>query len=642
MYKFKTNKIKIWFLFWILLIGGIVFMQPVNAQKNINGLFKERSETYQENEDNKNMVNNSIQFNIFKQNLESNQRNSIKKLLYWVQFAQKRIEENFPSCVQNFPNIATILYFSNNDFQKEIDLELEKKYIENFKTPQWKEYLNICNQISNCIQGSPSKLLSFDCNHTVNNFYLQGISYFENQENINDSNKGMDKYLNNSIEDSPFDILYDIIHIKKILFGEEGNEDLELIFYRTPLFASTQSSSQSSPEGGITSNFSNNSKNQESNWTEDGITTDIENLNNFWEKNQNQTIFQDSEINNFLEKINWTSINENNSIDAPFFVNQCDIPEGQDPLFLEDEILNLGKFSEKELEEYLLNTIKENDRIEQLKYNFSPQFSSEKWSSTSNLATNPEEQKNQLEDLGQCSKKCDDLALDLKLVCRLDCLCSLLISPSLPNPPNPFTLLEEWSFRLRFCTIPSEPIALDKGTKTLYGINSFIEEIYSVVKNLIEKWELSTRNRKREFLDSSLKTFKFSEITSFVFNIVQTPISNDLTLKKQQQRQETFDNINYTQSKTLNPALDNNQYILWWDHNERIQYPTPTEAIRIDTFQIQQELYIDNLLYKEKDLDYWLNIRDFLEKSAIFLEHLNNSVIERTSIINGVLEKPRA
>lgn len=57
-------------------------MQPVNAQKNINGLFKERSETYQENEDNKNMVNNSIQFNIFKQNLESNQRNSIKKLLY--------------------------------------------------------------------------------------------------------------------------------------------------------------------------------------------------------------------------------------------------------------------------------------------------------------------------------------------------------------------------------------------------------------------------------------------------------------------------------------------------------------------------------------------------------------------------------
>ena len=75
----------------------------------------------------------------------------------------------------------------------------------------------------------------------------------------------MDKYLNNSIEDSPFDILYDIIHIKKILFGEEGNEDLELIFYRTPLFASTQSSSQSSPEGGITSNFSNNSKNQESN-----------------------------------------------------------------------------------------------------------------------------------------------------------------------------------------------------------------------------------------------------------------------------------------------------------------------------------------------------------------------------------------
>ncbi len=642
MSKFKTNKKKFWLLFGIILVCGIIFTQPINAQKNINGLFKERSETYQENEDNKNIINNRIQFNIFKQNLESNQRTSIKKLLYWVEFAQTRIEEIFPSCAQNFSNIATILYFSNNNFQKKIDLELEKKYIENFKTPQWKDYLKICNQISNCIQGSPSELLSFDCNYTVNNFYLQGISYFENQENINDSNKWMDKYLNNSIEDSPFDILYDIIHIKKILFGEEGKEDLELVFYRTPLFSSNQSSSQWSSEGGITTDSSGSSNNQGSSWWENKTTTNKENLNNFWENNKDKEIFQDPEINDFLEEISWESTNGINNSDGPFLPNQCDIPENQDPFFLEEEIPSLDQFSENELEEYLLNLIQENDRIEQLKYNFSPKTSTNKWSSTTNLTTSPEEQKDQLEDLNKCSEKCDNLALDLKLVCRLDCLCSLLISPSLPNPPDPFALLEEWAFRLRFCTIPSEPVVLDKGTKTLYGINSFIEEIYSVVKNLIEKWELSTRNRKREFLDSSLKTFKFSEITSFVFNIVQSPISNDLTQKKQQQRQETFDNINYSQSKIINPSLNKNQYIVWWDHNERIQYPTPTETIKLDTFQTEQELYIDKLLYKEKDLDYWLNIRDFLEKSAIFLEHLNDAIVERTSIINGVLEKPRA
>lgn len=649
MFKNKMNKSITYFLTSLIMIALIFCVGGnqktyANQKKNLSNLVKGRWEQAQEKEELKNQISDSIQFNIFKKNFETNEWATPKEILYGIEYTQKRITERFPVCSLKTDEIATILYFSNSSVQKSFQAELEKEYIEGIEFPKSENYEKACKRITICIQQMPSKTYDFACNETLNEFYRQGIAYFWNKERILNSNRGADKYWNKNLEDSPYDIFYDIGHISKIMF-KDVKEVPEIIFYKTPLFNSKSQSSQGWSNQTNSSKTTNKSNNQTTNkWNKNTKNTEDQNVE---KSDLSSEIIKDQEILSFLEALDKNNDESPLSSSSPFWKNICENPTPIETEWVKTPWRESSseKFSEAELDDYLFELVEDDDRIQEQS---NPTLEVGDPNDPANQqiidSQNPEGVR---QKLLACTKKCEGLHRDEKQVCKLQCLCLYWISPPLLRKEDPRYLVDEGALKIRACTIPSDPAIVNNRTKTIYSIEEIFDEVNDVTKSLAEGGRLTAKNRQKEFFDTSIRSFNFSKMLAFVINLQSRSISSNASPEDRKAKQEELNTKLYNNSKSSNlkdpskeVGLEKDKYIIWRDHNANsVARPSVNSTSTPTTLEKPVKAPSEIALMQQKTVDYQLNIWNFLEKNALLLEGINEAIIERDQYLLGLLEK---
>ena len=130
-------------------------------------------------------------------------------------------------------DIINILYQSNSSFatvfeelfsssvQPPTNIDIENSYQKFFA----------CKNITNPLITHYNSL-----NNEINKLYYELYITEYRQQTLNQENFGSDFFWNGSLDDSDFDILYDINQVGKILF-ENIQESPEILFYRLPSIA---------------------------------------------------------------------------------------------------------------------------------------------------------------------------------------------------------------------------------------------------------------------------------------------------------------------------------------------------------------------------------------------------------------------
>lgn len=160
-----------------------------------------------------------------------------------MQDTQSFLEKQYPSCRITTREVASMLFFIDPGFAKEIRNQLESS-----KLPQHQEYLKICAKLTSCIEGHHDKNLNKSCDLLIKEPYLMGVQAQHHQLSVEEANLGNDRYLNGKKEDSAFDLLVDIGKIGSIFF-QESKTNPELLFYRLPTFKANTSTPQPRNQG---------------------------------------------------------------------------------------------------------------------------------------------------------------------------------------------------------------------------------------------------------------------------------------------------------------------------------------------------------------------------------------------------------
>ncbi|GHV25682.1 hypothetical protein FACS1894176_04800 [Bacteroidia bacterium] len=139
-------------------------------------------------------------------------------------------------CSLTQKKISNILYYFEDNFRANMGAQVAKKsnqYID--ARPTGGEAEKACVEFNQCYYGNGNFKgdVMTDCKDKFQTWYREGSIRKERFQTVKIAQVGQDKYWNNSLEDSPFDLLYDMSAISKILF-ESVQEPYQLAFYHLP------------------------------------------------------------------------------------------------------------------------------------------------------------------------------------------------------------------------------------------------------------------------------------------------------------------------------------------------------------------------------------------------------------------------
>ena len=145
-----------------------------------------------------------------------------------------------------------------------------------------------CIKYNTCLGKSR---LDKGCIDAIVSLYTEEKTKAENNQNVSNANMGKEKFFNNSIEDSPYDIQYDISVIEKILYESVEIPDA-LVFYPLPGNNGKKEKKSVSPT-------KNNNTNKDTNW---------------WQKNQTSSSMTSQNGNNLNGDTNSSKEDSTNAI----------------------------------------------------------------------------------------------------------------------------------------------------------------------------------------------------------------------------------------------------------------------------------------------------------------------------------------
>ncbi|MDR2415133.1 MAG: hypothetical protein LBD75_00520 [Candidatus Peribacteria bacterium] len=153
-------------------------------------------------------------------------------------FAQKDIALILAYAHPPFKSMTTYQVFS--------EAQLVSTTIESNQVQQACQRFNQCYYVPDSFKGD----VMTDCLTKFVSRYTAGYTETQRMQEVQMAQAGSDKYWNTSLEDSPYDIMYDISAVSKVLF-ESIQEPVEVVFYHLPEF-----SSQGNAGGGASSSSS--------------------------------------------------------------------------------------------------------------------------------------------------------------------------------------------------------------------------------------------------------------------------------------------------------------------------------------------------------------------------------------------------
>ncbi len=512
-------------------------------------------------------------------------------------------------------------------------------------------------------------------NEEVNRKYYDGYSNAYALSTLNQDNFWSDLFWNGTLDDSAFDLLYDINQIGKILF-EDMQESPEILLYRLP--ESQQSSAQN---GSNTSSLSDQSSYQVWGWSNSSsvsstsssasnVSTRSSSVSSLSSTASSDSFTEDKEVQNLISSTKSSSTTSSSSVGSALLIwNQClSWDDETAPVYEEDEVQLMSP------EEYisgivyfmdhanlndvvndtLLNdfyktntTTNTNDpaSIETVTNTYSEQAFGEAAPGTceyecKNLPFD-EQKQCEYDCAGSCIKKCDDVPwIQEKALCISDCTCFLIAGPN-----GAWWQKMEDMYRIKFCKVPVQTKIVSPGKK-VFSIQAIFQEISDVLQWLRDSGQMVKFSKTKEFLDGTIK-INLADNFAFKLQVWFKPVfskKNSLTKSKEAIQANMNLNLGVLDMNTSAPKADDyNKYLVISDpakNKASLEQSTSLSDINanIENFSTSVNSYtkvsdemIDSIrttYVQWLGISFVQNMVDFLQDNQLFWNNFSEALLD--------------
>ena len=601
-----------------------------------------------------------------------------------------QLQSYFTTC-SSLKNVdfINILYSSNLSFKNTFDLILPPWTTQPTKSDIDKSRAKffVCSKITN-----PTDTDLQNLNNQINKIYYDVYSNSYTMSTLNKTNFWSDLFWNGTLDDSDFDILYDINQVGKILF-DTFTDSPQVLFYRlpkSPTGSNGGASSSSSPNAyqlwgwwwaATTTWWPTGTSSPSSSWEKiSGVwwttttTTTTSSSSTSPSSVTNTSVLADKEVQKFIETTNPT-LSSSPAAVALLFWNQCltsDTPpsavEEQTPLMTPEEYLSgISNFIANANIDDVINT---NLLTQFTTNNPLPSWwsTSDSWysdaianayaekafgdapSGTCEYACNglslDKQAQCQLSCAKSCIQKCDGLWLQDKVLCVSDCTCFLIAGPN-----GKWWEKMENMFSIKFCKVPVQMPTLNPW-KTVFSIQAIFQEISDTLQWLKDSGKTTKYSKTKEFLDGNIK-INFADTFAFKLQVWFKPVFSQkaTTVKLQEQAQANTDlNIGVLDMNTSAPTADDyNKYILGSGNvlNDSSSLPTNSFAdieqniADVTTaFAKSQEAKLSSdtisavltTYAQNTHIIFVQNMIEFLKNNQIFLQNLRDALLDMSKM----------
>ena len=577
------------------------------------------------------------------------------KALHWLESVKWVLKSRYPNCNIKEKYLLGILFYTNWTW-----IYIKDEIIKSVPSWQWptlKDRDEWCRQLTICMLWANKNLTNATCDEEVRNAYFDWVEVKRRNLELEESNLWTEKYYNWTLDDSSYDIFYDMWQLAK-LFYEDAKpvSSTSVIFYKMPQFGNWSNGNWWGDDGGKGSQqgkenqqWKENQKGQPNPWW--GGSQPWE-PNEWWDGNPipNQlwwddfpSITDDDEINDLINNGTEEQKTVTNDWNTAY-INKCVVSgspkleeaylEAEEEEESDEDTPSPFELTEEYIDELLNDIIDNTDKLKiQAKAPLTwenvkepDDVPWEKWASD-DPAVIDELRK----ELQSCVDKCDWLRFDERAICKAKCLCSEYVSEALPKDTE-YQFLHEWALRIRICNIPSKPVVVSTSTKYVMSIETILAEIRDVVKGLFESWELTPKMKKQEWLDTSMNNIKFSDVVSFNIGMqFKKPVTE--RGPKKEEMQELKKNL---EDEIL--QMTQNAFNVMWDvklstHVETTMSKTPA-APKVSTITESTKSLTEQQRLAKINSTY----NDFLETSNNFIIELTALVDEMSKTIEWILK----
>ena len=606
---------------------------------------------------------NKFTTDIFWDNASKYKVKNQSKALFWLESVKGVLKSRYPNCNIKEKYLLGILFYTSWTW-----IYIRDEIIKSVPSWQWptiKDRDKWCEQLTVCMLWANKNLTNTTCDEEVRNAYFDWTEVKRRNLELEESNLWTEKYYNGTLDDSSYDIFYDMWQLAKIFYEDvKPVTSTSVIFYKMPQFGNWSKGSWWGDDGddgnakwqtngwwkqnqqGQPGQWWGGSQWQPSEWWEWNQQWQPDQW--WWKKwwNSFPSITDDDEINNLINNGTEEQRTVTNDWNTAY-INKCVVswsPKLEEAYLEaeeeEDEESDWDTPSPFELsEEYideLLNDIIENG--DKLKIQPKAPFTWENLREPDDVpwgdwaSDDPGVIDELRKELQSCVDKCDWMRFDEKAICKAKCLCSEYASKALPKDTT-YQFLQEWALRIRICTIPSKPVVVSTSTKYVISIETILAEIRDVVKGLFTSWELTPKMKKQEWLDTSMNNIKFSDIVSFnIWMQFKKPVTE--RGPKKEELQESKKNL---EEEIL--QMTQNAFNVMWD----TELSTHSDTTMSETPQVPKVSIIsestESLTHQQRIAKINTTYYDLLETSDIFIQELKTVIDEMSKTIEWILKK---
>ncbi len=610
--------------------------------------------------------------NLYTKALKLSKQREVKVLSLWFTYVADRYKQQYACPSINVQDVINVLYPVDDALKVVLDtLLFDWASVGISKTERTKSMLRFleCQRLE-YVQSNVDAIIQ-----QLKDWYYASYSAYYALETVDQDNYGADLFWNGSLEDSSFDLLYDIQKVGKLLF-EQFSPSPQILFYRLPTFSSFTQDwwtntvfvwwwdtfgvdiwwiwwSHVLGDMGWWLSFSLSSPQTSSSQT-------------FW--SFDWLVATDTWLSSFASTLGsydpFVSQRAFSSLQCPV---SGDVDESQIGIFAGvSDSLSVSE-TPMTAQEYL-------DALDHFFDYTSTQEGLLAVSSVVTDASSPntyvvvdggasshacahcsslplwEQAQCQLDCVRSCVAWCDSVVwVAEKALCVAQCTCTLI-----SGPRGAWWEKVEDMFRIKFCTIPSVMKTVSPGKK-VFTIQAIFQEILDVLEWLRDSGEMVKFSKTKEYLDG---TIKISLADNFAFRLWVwfKPIfpQRPSVIKQQEaiQSQESLANI-VLNTPTRASADDYNKYVIVSDiyTNEAQQQPfVSLEALEKN---IQQAQYIANIQQvssskllalrqqttAQQPLSFLVSFQDFLDWQVAFWSFIAQTLVELNTMAYQLVSK---
>ena len=629
--------------------------KPINTNNVANLLTQLTKSVTTYNDSKYDLSAHKLSTNLFWDNASNYRIRKRGKLLKGLDSVKGALQTTYPNCQLKDKEILGILFYSN--WKLDITDEIMNSLPES-QWPKQKDQTEGCLKLTKCIAGKSESNMNWSCDEIIRNAYIQWYNKQAREFILEESNLWSEKYYNGTLDDSTYDILYDMQQITKTIY-DDPKTVTSVVFYKNPNFMWNIKRSEetttipwtTTPDTPRKPGTPWGENTPEQPWTTPEWDTpwnqnNPENPNNepWWTIWWQQNVTEDDEINSFIndDEPTKTVTSEWNTA----YINNCVTiwSKKLDEFYLEAEEEakeeNNGdptQITEEEIDEIYDEIMKGETELRNTPNQPLPQWNQKKSDdvpATKGASSDPKTITKLRQELQSCVDKCDGLRVDEKAVCKAQCLCTEYSSKALFDEEDAtFRFLEEGALRIRICTIPSKTKIISTTTRNIYSIEWIIATIHDTIKALFESWELTPKVQKEEMLDTSLSDIKLKDMISLTLGMkFQKPVV-------ERERKES-------DAAAIKSWLDLN---LWIKENQNFfnvladnTPPKTSEETTVSKAWDSPETPNISIDRTDIKLNQYAGIYDsvskFLETNNTFLEALDTNFQSMTEIFNSLPE----